>query len=151
MELRFEFVDSNVEEVVCLGLGGLRQVSTVIIKLNGFVFKGKAFCHPDDYFSEFSGCKIAEMRAKRAALKFMLKQKQKEVHKLENFVKAVEGYKEFDKKSKTARCMYRQLNRYHAEVRELKCAIAHNKICEEKYIENLDNLNKSKEDKAKED
>lgn len=140
MNIKFDFVDSKT----------VGRVSFVSIKLNNeYLFDGKAYCNPDDFFSDYSGCKIAEIRAERKAYKFLLKQERKELHKLENFVKAIECYKDFDKTSKSAKCVYRQLNRHRVNVKSLTNAIRHSIEYENKYIKTLDELNKKQ--KAKED
>lgn len=141
MDIKIEFIDGGLNE---------DRESFALVKLNsGETFHGKAKCHPDDFCSKYSGCKIAEMRAVRKAYKFLLKQEKEELYRLENFVKAVECYKQFDKKSKTARCVYRQLNRHKRKVKSLINAIARNEKYEKEYIANLDKLNQK--EKAKED
>lgn len=141
MDIKIKFIDGGLNE---------DRESFAIVKLNtGKTFNGKAKCHPDDFCSKYSGCKIAEIRAVRKAYKFLLKQEKKELHKLENFVKAVECYKDFDEKSKTARCIYRQLNRHKKNIKSLINAITTNEKHEKEYIANLDKLNQK--EKAKED
>ena len=119
--------------------------------LENYVFSGYAYCHPDDTFSELTGCRIAEMRAQRNAFKEILKYKREELHKLENFVKACGQYKNFDKDSSTARCMYRQLNRYKKEVEELKNFIKVSEKTEKEYLKFLDRFHESVKNKTKKD
>ena len=144
MNFYIEFLDSNFDEN--------SRESFVLVKLNNReIFSGRATCHPDDFCSKYSGCRIAELRAERKALKSLLNDKREELQKLENFVKAVECYKEFDKESKTARCVYRQLNRYKADAKSLTNEITMLERIEKEYIANLDRLNQKEKEQAKAD
>lgn len=149
MTLHFKFIDSNVtEDLLTNSKLGCRKICSVTVELEKHQFTGTAVCHPEDYFSEFSGCKLAEIRARRKAIKFLLSQKKKEFNKLENFLKGVEHYKGFDKESKSAKCVYRQFNRYKSEIHQLEDFINYSERTEKEYIKNLDELNKKR--KAKE-
>ncbi len=144
MNFYIEFLDSRFDEN--------SRESFVLVKLNNReIFGGRAKCHPDDFCSKYSGCKIAEIRAERKALKSLLNNEREEFHKLENFVKAIECYKEFDKESKAARCVYRQLNRHKADIKFLINEIAKLERIEKEYIVNLDKLNQKEKEKAKAD
>ena len=65
----------------------------------------------EDKVSKLRGPRFAEMKAEIRALKGQLRIEKEKCNECRNFVKALECYKEFDKKTKTARCVYRQLNR----------------------------------------
>ena len=86
----------------------------------GKLFTGRAKLMPGDNWSPIFGCRIAEIRATIKAIDYEIFMKRKEYKTIENFVKAVGGYKNFDKESPTARCMYRQLNRRKKEITILK-------------------------------
>ena len=92
-----------------------------LVKHLGRTFVGSAKLHPDDQNtrSELVGGSIAETRAIIKALQYerkLLKEKYKEY---QNFVKACECYKNFDKDSQTAKVMYRQLNRRKRNIEKL--------------------------------
>ena len=106
-----KFIDSWTNEAC--------KVSTVEIEHMGKPFTDYAYCHPDDEWSEFTGCRIAETRATIQALKYERTIKIKKCEECRKFVKAVEQYKNFDKTSSTAKAMYRQLNRRIKEVNDL--------------------------------
>lgn len=97
--------------------------STVVIEHKHKQYSGKAKCHPDDDFSEFTGCRYAQERAEIAALKDEWRQKKHDCEECRKYVKAVSQYAKFDKESSTAKAMYRQLNRRIKEVNELADAI----------------------------
>ena len=93
----------------------------VLVKHLGRTFVGTAKLHPDDQAnqSELVGGSIAETRARIKALQYerkLLKEKYKEC---QNFVKACECYKNFDKDSQAAKVMYRQLNRKKRNIEKL--------------------------------
>ena len=84
--------------------------STVTLKYKNKEFTGFANLHPDDEWSDFFGCEIAEIRAKIYAAKWELQNRRQELKNCQNFIKAVECYADFNPESPTARAMYRQLN-----------------------------------------
>ena len=98
-------------------------VSKVLVKHKGKLFNGMAFLHPDDEAagvgSELTGCRYAETRARIKALKYELKVERKACEDIRKFVRAIEGYKDFDKDSPTAKVMYRQLNQRIKKVNKL--------------------------------
>lgn len=96
-----------------------KGLSKVIIKYKGKIYIGSATCHPEDHFSEFTGCRYAEMRAEIMALKTEYKQKKHDCEECRKFVRAVSQYAQFDPKSPSARAMYRQLNRRIKEVNKI--------------------------------
>ena len=93
--------------------------STVIIKHKGNEYVGQAKCHPDDTFSEFTGCRYAQERAEINALKDEWKQKKHDCDECRKYLIAVSQYAGFDKESSTAKAMFRQLNRRIKEVNKL--------------------------------
>ena len=84
---------------------------------------GTANCHPDDEWSDLTGCRIAEKRAKIKAFKAKYKKEKEKCEECRKFVRAVEQYATFDPESKTAKAMYRQLNRRIAAVNKLATKI----------------------------
>ena len=93
--------------------------STVIVEHKGNEYMGQAKCHPDDEFSEFTGCRYAQERAEIKALKDELKQKKHDCDECRKYIVAVSQYAGFDKESPTAKAMFRQLNRRIKEVNKL--------------------------------
>ena len=87
-------------------------VTTVVMEHMGKEFSGKAKTHPDDMenMSEIMGGKIAEARATIKALKYERQIEKEKCEECRKFLKACQGYKNFDKESPTARAMFRQLN-----------------------------------------
>lgn len=85
------------------------------------IFVGTAMVHPDDkeQASSYAGCSFAETRAIIAALKYERRKKIQKCEECRKYLKACEQYKDFDKSSPTARCMYRQLNRRIKQVDNL--------------------------------
>ena len=105
------FLDSSTVEEI--------GYSTVIIKHKGNEYVGQAKCHPDDTFSEFTGCRYAQERAEINALKDEWKQKKHDCDECRKYLIAVSQYTGFDKESSTAKAMFRQLNRRIKEVNKL--------------------------------
>ena len=99
------------------------RLSEVWVKHNGITFSGVAMCHPDDEWSEFFGCGLAETRAMIQAAKYELRKRREEYKICLNFVKAIECYKDFDKFSISALKMYRQLNRKKKEVERAEARV----------------------------
>jgi hypothetical protein len=100
------------------------RLSTVEVKHRGEVYRGNARCHPDDDWSELTGCRYAEMRAEIRALKADYKEKKAACEECRKFVKAVSQYKNFDRESPSAKAMFRQLNRRIREVNHLATIIS---------------------------
>ena len=86
----------------------------------GRQYTGHAWLANGDTWSEIFGCRIAELRATVQAINYKIYKKKADYKTIENFVKAVGGYKKFDKESPSAKCMYRQLNRRKAEIKRLE-------------------------------
>ena len=77
----FKFLHSNADKEM--------GISTVTIEYKNERFTGLASKHPDDEWSEFFGCEIAEVRAKIKAAKWEFRNKKKEYKNYENFVKSL--------------------------------------------------------------
>ncbi len=119
-------------------------ISHVAIKHRNKYYHGYANLHPDDKdnWSEFTGCRYAEIRAQIAALKNDLREKKESCEECRKFVKAIEQYKQFNKNDATAKAMYRQLNRRIREVNVIVDKINALKFSLNVAIKNQDYVNK---------
>ena len=115
--------------------------STVIIKHKGNEYVGQAKCHPDDTFSEFTGCRYAQERAEIKALKDDWKQKKHDCDECRKYLIAVSQYAGFDKESSTAKAMFRQLNRRIKEVNKLAEIISKKQFNLQVAIKQQDSFN----------
>lgn len=123
--------------------------SLVIVKMGNMLFEGSAKRHPEDNWSDFTGCRYAEQRAEIKALKHFRNQKKNECEEIRKYVKSLEGYKDFDKESPTAKAVYKQLNIRIKEVNEIADEINKREFNLRLAIRQQDRLNnriKSKED-----
>lgn len=95
--------------------------SMVTLQHLGKKFTGFAKVHPDDEntATEFAGCTYAESRAYIKAMKYERNKAKEEAEICRKFIKACEGYKNWDPTSPSARAAYRQLNRRIKKVNEL--------------------------------
>lgn len=105
MNTKPTFIDSNFDEVT--------GESWVKVALNNQFYEGRSKISEEDKdkVSAFAGCRFAEMKAEIKALMDLRRTEKTKCDECKRFVKALECYKEFDKESKTARCVYRQLNK----------------------------------------
>jgi len=101
-----------------------KGVSQVCIEHKGQIYAGVAKCHPDDTWSEFTGCKFAELRATKKALKAQYKEEKLKLDAIKTFMTAVSQYKNFDNESSTAKAMYRQYNRRVKRLEEIASDIS---------------------------
>ena len=127
------FLDSSIVEEI--------GYSTVIIKHKGNEYVGQAKCHPDDTFSEFTGCRYAQERAEIKALKDEWKQKKHDCDECRKYLIAVSQYAGFDKESSTAKAMFRQLNRRIKEVNKLAEIISQKQFNLQVAIRQQDSFN----------
>jgi hypothetical protein len=105
MNTKPTFVDSGFDEAT-----GESWV-TVALNHQFYVGRSKLLEEDKDKASKYAGCRFAEMKAELKALKDLRRIEKEKCDECKRFVKALECYKEFDKESKTARCVYRQLNK----------------------------------------
>ena len=119
--------------------------STVIIKHKGNEYMGQAKCHPDDTFSEFTGCRYAQERAEINALKDEWKQKKHDCDEGRKYLITVSQYADFDKESSTAKAMFRQLNRRIKEVNKLAEIISQKQFNLQVAIRQQDSFNNKSE------
>ena len=115
--------------------------STVIIKHKGNEYVGQAKCHPDDTFSEFTGCRYAQERAEINAIKDEWKQKKHDCDECRKYLIAVSQYAGFDKESSTAKAMFRQLNSRIKEVNKLAEIISQKQFNLQVAIRQQDSFN----------
>lgn len=97
------------------------NVTIVTIEHLGLTFKGKARCIDEDmlHFSKIRGGEIAEERATIKALKYEREIEKRKCEEIRKFVKACRCYKNWENDSKTAKVIYRQLNRRIAKVNKI--------------------------------
>ena len=126
------------------------RISTAAVDYRGLRFIGAAHCHPDDEWSYFFGCSLAETRATIEAAKYELELCREDYKSCKNFVRAVAGYKNFDPSSPSAKAMYRQLNRKKQAVERAKKRV---KVLKESVVVQQENREKFKKviDKLKMD
>lgn len=101
------------------------SITTIRHKKKNYV--GKARLHPDDKhnWSEFTGCRYAEIRAEIKALKAELKEKKQSCEECRKFVNAVMQYKNFNREDPSSKAMFRQLNKRIKEVNSIIEEINH--------------------------
>lgn len=104
------------------------------------IYGGKAKIHPEDSWSNFTGCRYAELRAEIKALKDEYRQKKHDCEECRKFVVAISQYAKFDKNSSTAKAMYRQLNRRIKEVNKLASIITEKEFSLRVYIRQQDGI-----------
>lgn len=93
-----------------------KGLSIVSVEHKGNNYQGSAKLHPDDVWSEFTGCRFAEERAEIKALKAEYKQKRHDCEECRKFVAAIRQYSKFNPEDPSAKAMFRQLNRRIREV-----------------------------------
>ena len=86
------------------------RISEVILEHKGKQYSGQAICHPEDYWSNFFGCEIAELRAYIKVLKDKIKTKRTECETIKKFVGTIASYKAFNHTSEIAKAMDKQMN-----------------------------------------
>lgn len=126
----------------------ITRLSEVIVEHKGKQFEGFADCHPEDDWSEFTGCKFAELRAIRKALKYEYKIEKTKVDEIKKFISAVEQYKNFNNEDGSAKAMYRQYNRRVKRVEEIKTYIADVEDVIKARLKSLETLEKKKSKKS---
>lgn len=95
-------------------------ISTVVMQHMGKKFVEQAFFHPEDENpSRYAGCRFAEIRAIIKALKYERAIAKNKADMALDFVKSLECYAGFDKRTPEARLMYRQLNKRIKRVNDL--------------------------------
>lgn len=115
--------------------------SCVTIEHKGKEYTGKAHLHPDDKFSNITGCQYAEMRAIVKALKNDLKEARKDYNNCKNFVTSVTQCKIFNNEEKTAKAIFKQLNKKEKVVISLQNAINYYEASIKNMIESQTKLN----------
>ena len=95
-----------------------------ILDIDNTSYVGEAHCHPEDEFSEYTGCRYAHERAEIAAMKEEWKQKKHDCEECHKFIKTLVSYKTFDPDSQMAKNMWHQFNCRVKEVNKLAEAIS---------------------------
>lgn len=100
--------------------------NVVVRGKHGDIGSGKARLHEEDreYGSELVGCGIAHARARINLKKKRYQRLKAECEANRKFVQTVMSYKNFDKTSDTAKCIFKQMNAKIAEVNRLATEIS---------------------------
>ena len=100
--------------------------NVVVRGKHGDIGSGKAKLHEEDreYGSELVGCGIAHARARINLKKKRYQRLKAECEANRKFVQTVMSYKNFDKTSDTAKCIFKQMNAKIAEVNRLATEIS---------------------------
>lgn len=92
----------------------------------GYAYFGHARLHPDDaeWASQFTGCRIAELRAELNALKDECQWAKAEYKFYKDFVTSCTQYKNWNPEEKSAKVVFRQLNRRRRAMEKAAAAVA---------------------------
>ena len=96
-----------------------KGLSVVFVSHRGKLYKGQTFLHEDDTWSDFTGCRIAETKAKIKALRREKQDKKRELRECQKFVNSLKGYKEFTLDNPLAKKVIRQLKLREKEYAEV--------------------------------
>lgn len=121
--------------------------SFVIIEHKGHLYHGSAYCHPDDDWSKFTGCRYAEERAIIKALKREYQEKKAKCEECRKFVVAIQQYTKFNAEDPTAKAMFRQLNCRIKEVNKLADEISARELALKVAISQQDAFKKKLKEK----
>ena len=118
--------------------------NVVVRGKHGDIGCGKARLHEEDreYGSELVGCGIAHARAHINLKKKRYQRLKAECEANRKFVQTVMSYKNFDKTSDTAKCIFKQMNAKIAEVNRLATEISNDMTELEASITKRDYLHK---------
>lgn len=117
MSYNIKFVDSSYDSDI--------GYSWVKVRVGNKIFIGESLLSEEDKNKEskYAGCRFAELKAELKALKYLRRRKKEECEYYRKFVKSLGCYKNFDKNSPTAKCVYKQLNKRIKEVNQLTDAV----------------------------
>lgn len=112
------FTDSSYDKEEAL--------ATVTIKYGNreFVGHAKAAEADKDKANSFSGCRLAELKATKKAIKSSLTEMNKEYNTINEFVNNCLQTKKFDAGSDTAKVMFRQLNILNKKIAKGEAGLA---------------------------
>lgn len=112
----------------------------VVVEHKGESFYGESVVAPEDkdYQSKIFGGRLAEARAEREAMKYELAEARKELHTLDNLLKACSNTKRFNAEEDSAKVLFRQYNVKKKQVAELKAEVDFLKKGINRIIENRD-------------
>lgn len=101
-------------------------LAAVMVKYGNREFTGfaKVAEEDKDKANEFTGCRLAELRATRKAIKSSLTEMNKEYDTVNEFVNNCLQTKKFDAGSPTAKVMFRQLNILNKKIAQGEAGLA---------------------------
>ena len=102
--------------------GQTGHASTTITDKHGHIYVGMADCHPDDakYKSEQIGRDLSYMRAIQDKQTQEIAIERENIKIIEDFIKNVESYKDYDEKDKVAYLMRHQLGKRKKHLAAMK-------------------------------
>ena len=92
--------------------------SIIILKTNLGIFRGDAYCNPEDVYSRFLGCQIAETRAREKFLKALIKQLRIRNDGIGSVKQTIKKYKPVAKMNRKERKMYNLIKEKYQELAE---------------------------------
>lgn len=98
----YEVIDTHAQKYA-------QYTRVLICDNNGENYYGLAKCNPEDNYSDFFGYELAENRAYIKLLKAHIKEERKRYKVIEDFVKALKCYKEFNSENDLGKKIFRQL------------------------------------------
>lgn len=116
---------TRIDEVYTDQETGYSWISLEDTKYGGCCGFGSAHCHPDDDFSYYFGCELAEIRAEIDVLKGRKSLLKEDIKTIRNFIKAMSCDKRFDNDSSTAKAMWRQWNVMLKQEKQIDIEIEH--------------------------
>lgn len=96
-----------------------KGISVVFVSHRGKIYKGQTLLHEEDTWSNFTGCRIAEIKAKLKAIRREKQDKKRELRECQKFVNSLKGYKEFTLDNPLAKKVMRQLKLREKEYAEV--------------------------------
>lgn len=119
----YEVIDTHAQKYA--------QYTRVLIRDNdGESYYGFAKCNPEDNYSDFFGYELAENRAYIKLLKAHIKEERKRYKVIEDFVKALRCYKEFNSENDLEKKIFRQLKIQKRKLISLKEELHQAEWCE---------------------
>lgn len=87
-------------------------------------FLGTSKCHPKDTFDPSTGLKLAELRAKKKYIKWLIQEVKEDRKAIENVYKAMSCFKNFNPKSTEAYAVRRQIKAFDETIDAYKITIS---------------------------
>lgn len=126
-----------------------KGISTVLIEHRGRYYEGKATLSDEDTWSNFFGCRIAEIKATQKALRRERQDKKRELRECQKFVNSLKGYKDFSFDNPLAKKIIRQLKLREREYRDLVLAEERLKDYYYSQISEMDKRQKQEKNRSK--